>query len=152
MEDAMTEPERILSAASSILVVDWPSRDVPETLARAGYSVVVKGGPEPDSYQAQEVRDGEVVPRSVGPPPDHADIVYSHRPLAELPGIVRLATDVGATTVWCQSGLASAGVDDPKGCWVPEDESRQARSTVESAGLAYIEDAYIADVARLIRP
>jgi len=148
----VTEPERILSAAGSVLVVDWPSRDVPDTLARAGYSVVVKGGPEPDSYTAQELRDGEVVPRHVGHPPDHVDIVYSHRPLAELPGIVQLATDLGATTVWCQSGLASAGVADPRGGWVPEDESRQARSIVESAGLTYVEDAYIADVARRVRP
>jgi predicted CoA-binding protein len=152
MEDAVTEPERLLSAAGSVLVVDWPSRDVPDTLARAGYSVVVKGGPEPDSYSAQDLRGGEVVPRHVGRPPDRVDIVYSHRSLAELPGIVQLAKDLGATAVWCQSGLASAGVDDPRGCWVPEDESRQARSIVESAGLTYVEDAYIADVARRVRP
>jgi predicted CoA-binding protein len=142
------DPERILEAASSILVVDWPSRDVPETLVRAGYAVVVKGGPEPDDYKAQELREGAVVPRPVGRPPDRADIVYSHRPLGELPGIVQLAKEVGATTVWCQSGLSSAGVDDPKGVWAPEEKSRDARETVEAAGLAYVDDVYIADVVR----
>ena len=144
----MTEAERILKAAGSVLLVDWPSRDVPETLARAGFAVFVKGGPEPDNFWAHEPRDGAVVERHIGRPPDHVDIVYSHRPVGELPGIVRLASEIGARTVWCQSGLASAGVDDPKGCWVPDEMSREARAIVESAGLAYVEDAYIADVAR----
>jgi hypothetical protein len=31
---------------------------------------------------------------------------------------------------------------------VPEEKSQEARRIVESAGLAYVEDAYIADVAR----
>jgi len=142
-----TEAERILKAANRILVVDWPSRDVPDTLARAGYAVVVKGGPEPDNYQAQELRDGSVVARRVSPP-DHTDLVYSHRPLAELPGNVEMARGLGASTVWCQSGLAGPGMNDPEGCWVPEDQSREARSTVESAGLAYVDDVYIADLVR----
>jgi predicted CoA-binding protein len=146
----VTEAERILEAAASVLVVDWPSRDVPETLARAGYEVVVKGGPEPDNYQAQDLRDGEVVARPVGRP-GHADIVYSHRPLGELPGIVELAKQVGASTVWCQSGLAGNGADDPKGVWVPEDKSHQARETVESAGLTYVDEVYIADLVRQLR-
>jgi predicted CoA-binding protein len=144
----MTEAERILKAASSALVVDWPSRDVPDTLTRAGYAVFVKGGPEPDNYSAYEVSDGEVVTRRVGRAPERVDVVYSHRPLDELPGIVEMARELGATTVWCQSGLATSGENDPKGYWVPEEKSREARRMVESAGLAYVDDAYIADVAR----
>ena len=148
----MTEAERILEAAGSVLLVDWPSRDVPETLARAGYAVVVKGGPEPDNYQAQELRDGAVVPRPLGRPPEHADVIYSHRPLGELPGIVALAGQVGARTVWCQSGLASSGAKDPRGCWVPEEESRVARAIVESAGMTYVDDVYIAALVRRRAP
>jgi hypothetical protein len=144
----MTEAERILKAASSALLIDWPSRDVPDTLARAGYAVLVKGGPEPDNYSAYEVSDGEVVTRKVGRPPEKVDVVYSHRPLDELAGIVEMARQFGASTVWCQSGLASSGEKDPKGYWVPEDKSQEARKIVESAGLTYIDDAYIADVAR----
>lgn len=34
----LTEAQKILESAGSVLVVDWPSRDVPETLAKAGYS------------------------------------------------------------------------------------------------------------------
>jgi predicted CoA-binding protein len=144
----VNEAERILEAASSVLVVDWPSRDVPETLARAGYAVVVAGGPEPDNYWAHELRDGEVVRRHVGRPPDHADLVYAHRPLDELPRILDMAREIGAKAVWCQSGLTSAGAKDPKGCWVPEEKSREARAIVESAGLVYVDDVYIADVVR----
>ena len=143
-----SEAERILQDAGSILVVDWPSREVPEALARAGYSVVVKGGPDPDNYQAQELRDGAVVPRRLGRRPDHADIVYSYRGLGELPGVVQLAKEVGAGTVWCQSGLSGDGVKDPRGVWVPVEESREARAIVESAGLRYVDDTYIAGVAR----
>jgi predicted CoA-binding protein len=144
----MSEPEEILKAAASVLIVDWPSRDVPETLARAGYAVVVKGGPEPDRYSAYELHDGEVTERKVGRAPEHADVVYSHRPLGELAGIVAMAKKIGARAVWCQSGLAREGTDDPKGCWVPEEASREARHAVESAGLRYIDDVYIADAAR----
>ena len=144
----MTEPERILKAANSALLIDWPSRDVPDTLARAGYAVFVKGGPEPGNYSAYEVSDGEVVTRKVGRPPEKVDVVYSHRPVDELPGIVEMAKGLGARTVWCQSGLASGGENDPKGYWVPEEKSQEARKIVESAGLTYVDDAYIADVAR----
>jgi predicted CoA-binding protein len=144
----VTDAEQILESAGSVLVVDWPSRDVPETLARTGFTVVVKSGPGPDDYTSHESSDGQIVVRPVGHAPDHADIVYSHRPLDELPSIVAMAQEVGASAVWYQSGVATSGVSDPKGCWLPDDESRAARTTVESAGLAFVHDTYIADVVR----
>ena len=144
----MTDPERILDAAKTIIVVDWPTRDVPATLARAGYAVYVKGGPGPDTYAAYELRDGDLVGAKADGPPAHADLVYAHRPIEELPSIVAMARDVGARTVWIQSGLASDGTKDPKGCWMPADRSGEARQVVEAAGLAYVEDPYIADAIR----
>jgi predicted CoA-binding protein len=144
----LVEAEEILQSTASVLVVDWPSRDVPETLARAGYSVFVKAGPEPDSYSVQEVRDAEVVARDLGRPPEHVDLVYCHRPLDELAAVAALAKRLGAQAVWCQTGLASATAKHPRGCWVRRDASRQARRLVESAGLRYIDDIYIADVVR----
>lgn len=140
--------ESILRAASTVLVVDWPSREVPNTLAAAGYSVVVRGGPEPDNYSAYELRAGEVVTRRLSRAPERADVVYCHRPLAELAGIVALARELGAATVWRQSGLDAAGARDPKGCWTPEDESRSAREMVEGAGLVFVDDVYIVDAVR----
>ena len=37
----MTQVEPILAMARTVVVVDWPSRDVPDTLARAGFTVLV---------------------------------------------------------------------------------------------------------------
>lgn len=148
---AVSEPERILAAASIIAVVDWPSRDVPETLARAGYTVLVKGGPGSADYSVYEIRGGEAVPRPAGEPPARADLVYAHRPVAELPGIASIARQLGATAVWHQSGLASSGAKDPHGCWMEPGTSQMARTSIEEAGLAYIEAPYIADEVRRLR-
>ncbi len=144
----MTDAARILASAGTVLVVDWPSRDVPESLARAGYEVVVHGGPDPDDYTAYEVAGEEVVQRRVGQPPAHADVVYTFRPLDELPEIVDMARQVGAGTVWVQSGLSTAGVEDPEGCWLPPEDAARSRELVEAAGLAYVDQPYIAGAVR----
>ncbi len=144
----MSEAEQILDAARTVVVVDWPSRDVPDTLARAGYTVLVKGGPGPADYSVCELRDGEVVPRRTGEAPRGADLVYAHRPVEELPGIASLARQLGATAVWHQSGLASTGARDPHGCWMEPGASQTARAIVEAAGLTYMESPYIADEVR----
>lgn len=144
----MTEAEQILESADGVLVVDWPSRDVPDTLVGAGYDVVVKGGPGPDDYSAHELRDGRVVVAPLGRPPARVELVYCHRPPEELPGILAVAKAIGARAVWYQSGLAPGGAKDPMGCWVAEQASRDARGLVESAGLRYIDDVYIADAVR----
>jgi predicted CoA-binding protein len=151
LEVRVTTPERALAGAEAILVVDWPSRDVPETLTRAGYTVLVKGGPEPDNFSAWELRDAEVVVVKLRRRLEGVDIVYAHRPVAELPGIVTLAGELGATTVWCQSGLSPGGARDLKGCWLADDDARQARAVVERAGLHYVDAPYIADLARDLR-
>jgi hypothetical protein len=94
------------------------------------------------------IRRGEVVPRRTGIPPDDADLVYAHRPVAELPGIVMLAQRLGATAIWHQSGLAEGGGKDPRGCWLPDAEAQAPRDMAESAGLAYLAAPYIADEVR----
>jgi predicted CoA-binding protein len=142
----MTDVARLLSAAKTVLLVDWPSRDVPDTLARRGFTVVSNDGPE--EYNAYEVEGGEVRVRDVGRPPERADLVYTHRPVEELPEIVDTAKAVGAKAVWIQSGRDRAGAKDPHGCWLSEEESRRARKIVEDAGLSYIEAPYIADAVR----
>jgi predicted CoA-binding protein len=144
----MTKAERILESSDTVIVVDWPTVDVPDTLAGAGYSVFVKGGPGPNDYSAYELRDNQVVVRRLGGRPDGADLVYAHRPIEELSVIVSLALEVGARAVWIQSGLSSDGKRHPRGCWMPKGRSDEARQVVESAGLAYIEHPYIADTVR----
>ena len=144
----MGDAGQILDAARTVVIVDWPTKDVPETLARAGYTVLVKGGPEPDDYSAYEVQGSQVVSRRTGQAPAAADLVYSHRPIEELPGIVAMAQGLGAGAVWVQSGVASDGTKAPNGCWMDQAVSRAAREIVESAGLTYLETPYIADEVR----
>ncbi len=144
----MRDVDSILADASSFLVVDWPTRDVPDTLAGAGYEVVVHGGPGPEDYFAYEVAGSEIVERRVGRAPAHADVVYTFRPLAELPEIVATAQALGAGTVWVQSGLSAAGSKDPEGCWLPAEAAAGARALVEAAGLAYLDQPYIAGAVR----
>ena len=40
----MTDGARLLAEAVTILLIDWPSRDVPDTLARHGFTVVSHPG------------------------------------------------------------------------------------------------------------
>ncbi len=142
---------RILAQTRSILVIDWPSRDVPATLAAAGFAVTVKGGPGPTDYTVWEVTDGEVVTRHLGRAPEHADLVYCHRPFSELPSIIAIAQELGAKAVWRQSGLTSTGARTPDGCWTPPGESQQGRELAAAAGLNYIDDIYITDAVRAQR-
>jgi predicted CoA-binding protein len=138
----------ILARSKSVLLIDWPSRDVPATLAGAGFAVTVRGGPGPADYTAWEAGDGEPVTRPIGRAPDHVDLVYWHRPFTELPSIIAMAQRLGATTIWRQTGLTSAGTKAPDGCWVPPGESQQGRELAGAAGLSYVDDIYIADVVR----
>jgi predicted CoA-binding protein len=112
----------LLRAARTILLIDYPGRIVPETLARAGYDVRTHEGPGPMEYGSYSVVDGEVVAGPRGAAPEHADLVFSHRPLDELPPIVEEAVRLGARAVW---------VTD-------ESAGDEARSIVEGAGLAYV--------------
>jgi hypothetical protein len=61
---------------------------------------------------------------------------------------VASALAVGAGAVWIQSGRAPDGAQDPRGCWLSEEDAAQARAVVEAAGLDYLDQPYIADVAR----
>ncbi len=137
-----------LAGVRSILLVDYPTRDVPDALALAGLDVSVHGGPGPEDWFTYEVAGGEVVERRVGRPPEHADVVWTYRPLDELPEIVGHAQAVGAHTIWIHSGSAADGSREPAGCWLAEDDAASARTLIESAGFAYVDGPYIADVAR----
>jgi len=144
-------PEETLKDIHTALVIDWSSKDVPESLTIAGFHVVVRGGPGPEDYSAYELNIGEIVTRHLGRAPEGADLIYSHRPFSELPGIIATAKSLHVKTIWIQSGLSALGVKDPKGCWIPEQELRSARELVESAGLNFVTEPYIGDVARHIR-
>ncbi len=124
----------MFAEVDTVLVIDWPSKDVPEALTLAGFRVIVRGGPGPEDYSVYELNNDEVVVRHLGRPSETADLIYSYRPVSELPEIVATAKGFHAKTIWTQSGLSAAGVKDTKGCWVPEEELRLARNIMQSAG------------------
>ena len=142
----MTDAAKLLAGMKTVLLIDWPSRDVPDSLARSGFTVVSNDGP--DEYNAYEMQGDEVRVRDVGELPRHADLVYTHRPVDELPEIVDTAKSVGAKAVWIQSGRDKGGAKDPRGVWFPKAESDKARKIVEGGGLIYIDAPYIADAVR----
>jgi hypothetical protein len=145
------DADSVLADARSFLLIDWPTRDVPDSLARAGYEVVVHGGPGPEDYTAYEVAGGDVVERRAGAPPAHADVVWTFRPLDELPDAVEAATRCGAGVVWVHSGLGEDGEADPEGCWLPAEDAGAARRLVEGAGLTYLDRPYLAGAVRSAR-
>jgi predicted CoA-binding protein len=144
-------PKETFKNIDTVLVIDWPTKDVPESLTLAGFHVVVHGGPGPEDYSVYELNNGEIVTRHLGRAPDRADLIYSHRPFSELPEIIATAKSLHVKTIWTQSGLSAVGVKDPKGCWIPEEELGSARDLVESSGLNYVTEPYIGDVARQMR-
>jgi predicted CoA-binding protein len=145
-------PREVLESANTILVIDWPGKEVPESLAHAGFNVIVKGGPGPEDFSAYEISENKITQRRTGRAPDHADLIYSYRPLSELPEIIATAKSLGAKTIWTQSGRSGPESDDPRGCWHPEEELRTAQSLIEAAGLAHIASPYIVNVARELQP
>jgi predicted CoA-binding protein len=145
----MTDVARLLGETKTVLLIDWPSREVPDTLARRGYTVISNDGPE--KYNAYEAEAGAVRTRDVGRLPERVDLVYAHRPIDELPEIVATAKSIGAKAVWVQSGRDESGAKDPRGCWFAPEDSSKARAIVEGAGLTYIESPYIGNAVREFR-
>jgi predicted CoA-binding protein len=136
-----------LRNARTILVIDWPSKEVPEALALAGFATVVRGGPGPQDF-ASYAREGDSVVRRPCGAPAQIDLIYAHRPLTELPHIIATAKTLHASVIWTQSGLRSDGSRDPRGCWVPEAEHDDAEELVRAAGLTYLSAPYIVDAVR----
>jgi predicted CoA-binding protein len=145
----MTTAVETLRQARRVVLHDWPDQDVPDSLARAGFDVTCYGGPAPDDIFRHELVGGQVVARKTGVPPEAADLLYVYRPIDELQHLLAEANEFGARTIWRQSGLNHIGEKDARG-FAPSPDSEQWRGAVEAAGLRYIEDAYIGDVARAI--
>ena len=143
------EYQNTLRRIRSILVIDWPTKEVPEQLAVAGFDVTVRGGPGPLDYAAYTAEAGSVSRRPCACP-ERIDLIYAHRPLGELSSILAIAKEVNATVIWMQSGLTSDGSKDPRGCWIPEEEDFRARHLVQTAGMAYFSSPYVIDAVQAL--
>ena len=109
-----------------ILLVDWPTRTVPEQFARAGNDVISQEGPTDADY-LRYVADGsgDILRQPAGGPPAAVDLVYAFRPLGELPDIIELASSLGARTIWLESKELNSA------------DCEAARQAVEAAGLTF---------------
>ena len=132
----MSTPDEILRSATHVVVKDYPSREVPDALTRAGLAVTIYGGPSEADVVVSELSDGAVVRRRVGRYPEGADVLYVYRPIAEIDGIISEAHRLRAHTVWRQPVIGSADTD-----------SAEWRRRIEGAGLAYIDSPAIDEVA-----
>jgi predicted CoA-binding protein len=132
----MPTPDEILRSATHVVVKDYPSRDVPDALTSAGLMVTIYGGPSEADVVVSELSDGAITHLQVGRYPDRADVLYVYRPIAEIEGIISEAHRLRAHTVWRQPVIGSATA-----------ESAEWRQRIEGAGLAYVDDQGIDEVA-----
>ncbi len=124
------DPLQVLRTAEHVVVQDFPDASVPDSLLAAGLTVTTYGGPEPADVTTQELVDGAVVLRQRGRRPDRADLLYVHRPLAEIDRILDEARRLGVRTLWRHADGPDGDLDDEGGAW---------RRPVEAAGLAYVQ-------------
>jgi len=147
----MADPHGVLTQASVVALVDWPRADVPRTLVRAGFGVYslnrlrgtatfcawypsrdqVPEGDDLTVFEPAEEADGYLVCRPAAAPAT-VDILTVYRPAGELPGLARLAVELGAKALWLEPGSVS-----------PE-----ARHIAEAGGLAFVEGIDIAEAVR----
>lgn len=152
----MNEQESILSSAHDIVLHNWPSRDVPDTLVKAGFAVTVYGGPEPEDISVSELHNGEVVSRRTGVPPTQADIMYvfpwpGFELEQDLPGVVTNAQQLGATALWYQSGREIDGSANAESYWLSDADAGRVSEIAKAGGLTPVHADYIARVARAVR-
>lgn len=146
------DPEQVLTAARDVVLHNWPSREVPDSLVKSGRSVTVYGGPEPDDISVCELAGDEIISRRTGVPPKHADLVYVYPWPGfdlerDLPRVASEAQELGASALWYQSGRNSDGTESANGYWLPDAEAERVTTIAESAGLSTVHNAYIADIA-----
>jgi hypothetical protein len=148
----MSDPEQVLNAAQTILLIDWPNPGVPRSLLDAGFTVFSFC---PDRYSAAEVvadhpddvaasifpptgegEQGYLVFRALKHRPPRVDVVYTHRPPEELPGIVTSQVlPLGAKALWLQPPVTSVA----------------ARQLAMEYGISFVEGSDIGEIAKDIR-
>ena len=143
----MNSIDRLLEQTNQILLIDWPGEDCPRALLRAGFTVF---GQEPGTWLRYELKHHQLRKHPLLGPQSHADLVFCYRPVEELPEYLAIAQKVGARVFWYQSGLASASTEYSRGCWLSDEARAKVRALVDSAGLAYIDEAYIGDAVRTL--
>jgi hypothetical protein len=58
--------KQMLRTINTVLVMDWPSKNVPEALMLAGFHVIVHGGLGPEDNSVYGLNSGDIVIRQRG--------------------------------------------------------------------------------------
>ena len=147
MTTPVEQAAELLRQAKEIVLISWVTKEIPRALLDAGFSVVAKNGPEPDDWGRAELRGDEVHFTKVEPP-THADLLHLDWTIG-FHEYLALAQSIGVRTFWYHSSATKPPAPtDPSGCWVPARKSARLRAAVEAAGMGYIDDHYIVDIAR----
>jgi len=134
---------------TSVLIVDWPSQEVPRALLAAGFDVfsanlaagtasqysVGSAGSHANGVEVlppQHDGDPPLLITRLAAMPEHVDVVALYRPAEEHARIAQRAADLGARTLWVQLGTLA---DD-------------ARPIAGAAYIAVIEDAQMYDAIK----
>lgn len=131
MEDSNTFATHILKKAKAILLVDWPSVDVPRALLKAGFAVYSYS---PGEYSEAALAGGsnEVSFDNIDGSPAEVDIVNIFRPEQEHREIIeKHVLPLKAKVVWLHPPVMSASTAD----------------LAKEHGLIFIESVDIAEVA-----
>ena len=136
----------LLAAARTVLLVSFIGPEVPTTLSRTGFDLIAKTGPEPDAWASCVLCEG-VLRFDPCSAPKWIDLL--HLDVGEaFDEYLEVAQRLAAKTFWFHSARTQPPAPhDDRGCWLPQPQSDRQRRAVEAAGLAYVDDVYIADVA-----
>ncbi|MBS1530112.1 MAG: CoA-binding protein [Bacteroidetes bacterium] len=102
------DPEYILKKAKTILLIDWPDKNVPHSLINAGLKVY---GYSPDHYNEATDKAGDIVFNRLNERPASVDIVFIYRPEAEHERILKdQVLPLGAKIIWLQPPVTSSAI------------------------------------------
>jgi len=139
----------LLRAARRILLVSFIGPEVPQALLAAGFEVFARTGPQPDAWARCVRRGGALAFEPRTTPPENVDLV--HLDVPDFGEYLELARALGAKTFWYHSARTRPPEPhDDRGCWLPAAQSAEQRDAARALGLAYVDDRYIADVARAL--
>ena len=144
----IAEAVEALRAAERVLLVDWIGPEVPRVLSRTVPVVYGKVGPGADDWALVEPSDDGAGFRTTRiPRPERVDLLHLDWTLG-FDEFAAVAEQLGAQTFWYHSARTKPPAPaDNRGCWVPPAQSARQRARIEGAGLRYLDDHYIADVA-----
>ena len=135
MENNNTFAEHILKMAKTILLVDWPSVDVPRTLLKAGFRIYSYS---PGQY-SEAVLGGDnnnVTFNDIESTPGEVDIVNIFRPEQEHAEIIEMhALPLKANVIWLHPPVVSTKTGELS----------------KEHGLAFIEGVDIAEIAMQLK-